>query len=194
MSTPVAGTAQESLLESSPILNPSSTRQRFPKIRAYIGLACYALPLIFFSSFIFFSSVALGRVWLVHEKTPEGPSRSAGAREEYIAAALAGILFSISCGIIFTYYLFVGQVRTPSRIISFLDNFKNPFISLPLNFLIGGPLYLVLSGLILKLVSIYPDIQVGAIVGHYLVALPVVVVGLVVVSGLGLCLWNMKRS
>ncbi|KAH8822297.1 hypothetical protein DL96DRAFT_1819819 [Flagelloscypha sp. PMI_526] len=189
MSAQLPGTIPEPPLESSPLL-ARITNQRLGSPMSY--------PIINFSlftalsSFVFFSSVALGRILLVHGE----PLDSDGAVElwemwgEYLSAILAGVFFSISCLTIFAVSLSYGKARAPSRATNFYRNVVASLIWVPLNLLIGGPVHLIITGLILNGFSLFPDMSLKGLVCQYLVALPIISASLFVVGVIGFIWWN----
>ncbi|KAH8822301.1 hypothetical protein DL96DRAFT_1620672 [Flagelloscypha sp. PMI_526] len=219
MSTPLAGNVQAPLLESLALPDPMPKWHfKFPQIRIQLSsLFFYLIISLAFtcvSCFTFFSSVALGRLWLTWSKThnPEdGSSRNPSvplpsARGEYASAALAGVFFSISCQLIYGVIWFFENLSIrpakPNSNAGFsttqrkswvrrrLLQLKEPAVWLALDLFFGGPAFMVLSGLILKRPSIFPDMEIKDLVIHYLVAVPMVLFCLFVLGLFVVFCWN----
>ncbi|KAH8832231.1 hypothetical protein DL96DRAFT_1581379 [Flagelloscypha sp. PMI_526] len=211
MSTSLAGNVQAPSVESLTLPVPISKRHvEFPQIRIpssslffylIISLTCTCI-----SCLTFFSSVALGRHWLTWSKThnpedgssrnPSVPLPSAGG--EYASAALAGGFFSISCQLIYGIMWFFenhaiysakpnsnagfSTTQRMSWVRLRLRQLKEPVVWLALNLLLGGPAFMVLSGLILKRASTFPGIEIKDLVLQCLVGAPMVLFGLFILG------------
>ncbi|KAH8822323.1 hypothetical protein DL96DRAFT_1819833 [Flagelloscypha sp. PMI_526] len=183
---------REPLLELVP--DPISTRhrQRFSKFKClpsspWTQVLFVSSVFTSLSCFLFFCTVATGHFVLpLNPKTPENGSNNPVAPNpspngEYVAAILAGILYSTSTQLFVAVRSYFSRTRISSESNShqrgtiFLfrvqwSEQKNAIRFGVLNLIIGGPVYIGASAHFLK--SQFPDIELMDAVVHFLVAVP----------------------
>ncbi|KAH8822294.1 hypothetical protein DL96DRAFT_1620649 [Flagelloscypha sp. PMI_526] len=165
MSPPRPGMIQVTSLESSPLLTRGPIQRGFSQIKSFP--TTYAIIYLSLPYLVFLSTAVLGRLLL-------RSSKSQSAKAEYVSAMLAGVCFEFSVIAIAVAFSFVDNIQRQTRLVRLLRALKTPEVMLPLNVVIGGPIYLVLSGLILRHLFMFPDIEMGELVKHYFAALPFV--------------------
>ncbi|KAH8822296.1 hypothetical protein DL96DRAFT_1620653 [Flagelloscypha sp. PMI_526] len=186
MSTPIAGTVQEPSLDSS---DTSPSRGLFSKMMA----ATYKnLPFYIVSSFIFLSCTVSGRfIFMTYGKRylADDGSKPPGATGEFISAILAGILFWASCLALLELNDSGKYHQSRSKFVRAVSNPGNPLLLTITNVIIGAPIYLLLSGLILKLLFIFPDLDLVRLVHQSIIGLCSNIFVLI-----GLFIWWVKRK
>ncbi|KAH8822300.1 hypothetical protein DL96DRAFT_347516 [Flagelloscypha sp. PMI_526] len=201
MSTPLAGTVQEPVVDPLSLPHPVSAPP-FKKFQPVTIINVVVFLCV--SCTIFLLSVILGRLWFIKGNTSRPPNPTG----EYVSAILAGVFYSLSRWIIYVIISFHDTKTAPpsnqngasshsaknteSLFDSWRYNLKQPVVWIPLSLLLGGPVCVVLSGLILRVPSAFPDIVLKDLVCRYLAALPLVVIMVFFVVGFGLSIWHTK--
>ncbi|KAH8822240.1 hypothetical protein DL96DRAFT_1559900 [Flagelloscypha sp. PMI_526] len=160
MLTPAAGTVQEPLLEPLSLAGPAPNR---------VG-----------------NGILMGKKFYNDDGTPRTPGVSPpNSKAVYISAILAAVFFSLISQLVLGIPMYLSWVREGSpehqwgrrQWYFFLrDSRKSQGLRLILNIIFGEPLYMVLSGLILR--NGFPELELKDLVLDYLIAVPIVAVGM----------------